>query len=119
MREKSMYAKYRVSSILLGIGLVLLAGKSLAQVPDVDANEISATSGVLLPSPSITETHDATALAINPGNMGFLDSWSFVYVGSWLKQQQRIAGQGHGFFLGLPIGPVGFGIGVEPLFPPE
>jgi protease-4 len=78
-----------------------------------------ATSGVLLPSPWITETVDATALAVNPANLAFLDSWNLTYVGAWLSDQTSVAGQGHGFFFAFPAGPLGFGVAVEPLFPPD
>ena len=84
----------------------------------MDANEVDATGGVLLPSPSITENNDALALSVNPANLAFLDSWNLTYVGSWVQNQRRLAGQGHGFFLGVPAGPVSFGLAVEPLSPP-
>lgn len=114
-----MFLKYHVLTALTGAFLTLLLGRLASAQDEVDANEIDATGGVLLPSPSVTETRDATALAVNPGNLGFIESWDLFYVGSWLKDQQRLAGQGHGFFLGLPLGPIGFGVGVEPLFPGE
>ncbi len=105
----------------LSISLVLtsvLTALSAAAQPMVDANEVNASEGVVLPSPSITETRDATALAVNPANLGFLDAWNLVYVGSWLETaQRRLTGQGHGFFFALPVGPVGLGVGVEPLSP--
>jgi protease-4 len=78
-----------------------------------------ATEGVQLPSPSITEVNDATALSVNPANLGFLDSWSFGYAGAWIDDQDRLAGQGHGLFFGFPLGPLGFGIAAEFLVPPE
>jgi protease-4 len=77
-----------------------------------------ATEGVLLPSPSVTEVNDATALSVNPANLGFLDSWSFTYAGAWVDDQDHIAGQGHGLFFGFPLGPLGFGIATEFLLPP-
>ena len=91
---------------------------SEAHAQQVDANEIDATGGVLLPSPTITETNDAMSLAINPANLGFMSSWSLTYVGAWVQDQRRLAGQGHGFFFGMPIGPIALGLGVEPLSPP-
>ncbi len=84
-----------------------------------EVQDKQSTGGVLLPSPSITETRDSTALAVNPSNLALLDSWSFTYVGSWLQEQEHLAGQGHGFFLGFPIGPLALGIGTEILTPSE
>ncbi len=77
-----------------------------------------ATEGVVLPASSTTEVNDATALSVNPANIGFLDSWSFVYAGSWLADQRHLAGQGHGLFLALPIGPLGLALATEFLTPP-
>ncbi len=77
-----------------------------------------ATEGVLLPSPSLTEVDDASALSVNPANLGFLDSWNLEYVGAWIDDQNHIAGQGHGLFFGFPLGPLGFGISTELLMPP-
>ena len=88
------------------------------QAQQVDANEVDATGGVLLPSPSITESQDALSLSVNPANIGFMESWNFAYVGAWVLDQHRLAGQGHGFFFGMPVGPVGWGVAVEPLAPP-
>ncbi|MBW2277030.1 MAG: signal peptide peptidase SppA [Deltaproteobacteria bacterium] len=77
------------------------------------------TEGVVLPSPSVTETDDATAIAINPAAIGFLDSWSFTYVGAWVNTQDRLTGQGHGLFFAFPLGPIGLGVATEFLTPPE
>jgi protease-4 len=76
------------------------------------------TEGVVLPSPSLTETDDATSIAINPAAIGFLDSWSFAYVGAWVNNQDRLAGQGHGLFFAFPLGPLGLGMATEFLTPP-
>ncbi|MCP4674825.1 MAG: signal peptide peptidase SppA [Deltaproteobacteria bacterium] len=92
------------------------AGTALAQDEVQDKRP---TDGVLLPTPSITETRDSTALAVNPSNLALLDSWSFTYIGSWLQEQEHLAGQGHGFFFGFPIGPLALGIGTEILTPSE
>ncbi len=100
-------------------GIVFVLGSvafSVAAQPK-DANELSATDGVLLPSLSVTEVDNAAASALNPANLGFLESWNLFYTGAWTQRQQRLAGQGHGFFFGIPIGPIGFGISVEPLMP--
>lgn len=77
------------------------------------------TEGVLLPVPSITETREATALAVNPANLSFLDSWNLVYVGAWVQSQEHLSGQGHGVFFGFPIGPLSFGVAAEGLTPPD
>jgi protease-4 len=77
------------------------------------------TEGVVLPSPSLTETDDATAIAINPSAIGFLDSWNFAYVGAWVNTQHRLAGQGHGLFFAFPLGPLGLGLATEFMTPPE
>jgi protease-4 len=79
-----------------------------------------ATEGIVLATPSITEIGDATALSVNPANLGFLDAWNIVYAGAWLNSGQRhLAGQGHGIFLAAPLGPFGLGISTEFLNTPE
>ncbi|MBN2531142.1 MAG: signal peptide peptidase SppA [Deltaproteobacteria bacterium] len=77
------------------------------------------TEGIFLPSPSLTEVSDATAIATNPANIGFLDSWSFVYAAASSTKYSHLPGQGHGFFLAFPAGPLGFGVGTELLLPHE
>jgi len=77
------------------------------------------TEGVTLPATSSTEVNDATALSINPANIGFLDSWSFVYAGSRVVEQRHLAGQGHGLFLAFPIGPFGLAVSTEFMNPPK
>jgi protease IV len=116
--EDFMFHERRLGSLSLTLLLmVLIVPRAHAQ--QVDANEIDPTGGVLLPSPSITETGDASVLAVNPANIAFLDAWNLTYVGAWVQDQKRLAGQGHGFFFGLPLGSfVGFGFGIEPLAPP-
>ncbi len=77
------------------------------------------TEGVLLLSPSITDTVDATAISFNAANLSLLDSWNLMYVGAYVQDQQHLTGHGHGFFFGFPIGPVGIGIAIEGLTPPD
>ena len=110
-----MLMKLKASLLLVTVGW-FVASTASAQVKD--ANEVGATDGVLLPSSTITEVDDAVSSAVNPANLAFLESWHFQYVGAWVQNQLRLTGQGHGFFFGVPIGPVGFGISVEPLIPP-
>jgi protease IV len=112
IKEESMLIPRFSSTTILVVLLISLAG-SLAL-----AQDINPTGGVLLPSPSITETNDATALATNPANLAFLDSWNFTYVGSWLSDHDHLVGQGHGFFFAFPLGPLALGLGLEPLKPP-
>ncbi|MBN2714468.1 MAG: S49 family peptidase, partial [Deltaproteobacteria bacterium] len=75
------------------------------------------TQGIQLPSPSVTEVDDATAISTNPANIGFLDSWSFVYAAASMGDYSHMAGQGHGFYFAFPAGPFGFGIATELLLP--
>jgi len=103
------------SAALLFAGAILAAGGVSAQ----EAVHARGSEGVLLPSPSLTESDDATALSVNPANLGFLDSWSFVYAGSWLSDQRHRAGQGHGLFLAVPLGPFGLAISTEFMTPPD
>lgn len=95
--------------------VVLLPGIAGAQ-----SHVPRATEGIVLSTPSITEVGDATALSVNPANMGFLDSWSVVYAGAWLNSGQlHLAGQGHGLYLAAPLGPFGIGIATEFLTTPD
>ncbi len=98
-------------SVLMAWGAAVSAQENIPQKKH--------TEGVLLPSPSLTDTRDATALSVNPANPAFLDAWNFVYVGSWLQEQEHFTGQGHGFFFGVPVGPLALSAGVEALTPPQ
>jgi len=100
---------------LIALSAVALASSQVAAQGDYKRP----TEGVVLPSPSVTETDDATAIAINPAAIGFLDSWNFTYVGAWVASQDRLAGQGHGLFFAFPLGPLGFGVATEFLTPTE
>lgn len=110
MSKKSIFFLFLAGCISFG---------TIASAQTKDANEVRATEGVLLPAPAITEVDDALSSAINPANLGFLAAWNFTYVGAWIQNQMNLTGQGHGFFFGVPLGPVGFGISVEPLLPPS
>jgi protease-4 len=77
------------------------------------------TEGVVLLSPSITETVDATSISFNPANLSLLDSWNLMYVGAYVQDQEHLTGHGHGFFFGFPVGPVGIGLAIEGLSPPD
>lgn len=112
-----MFDKARLLAITAAVVVAVMTSVSPALAQE--AIYARATEGVILPTPWLTETDDATALSINPANMGFLDSWSFVYAGSWLADQRHLAGQGHGLFLAVPLGPFGLGISTEFLTPPS
>lgn len=105
---------------LIGCALVLFiasfSSSASAQDEPVDRK---GTDGVLQPSTSITETRDAASLSVNPANIALLDSWSLAYVGAWVGDQSSLAGQGHGGFFAVPIGPLGLGVSVEALTPPD
>jgi protease IV len=102
--------------------LTALAALALAAPRPVAAQEHlpRASEGIVLATPSVTEVGDATALSVNPANLGFLDSWSVVYAGAWLQTDQRhLAGQGHGIFLAAPLGPFGLGVSTEFMTAPD
>ncbi|MBN2802306.1 MAG: signal peptide peptidase SppA [Deltaproteobacteria bacterium] len=80
---------------------------------------VNPTDGVLLSSPSVTEINDATAISVNPANMGFMGSWSLVYTGSWVDSQPYLAGHGHGLFFSFPFKKFALGISTELLLPPQ
>ena len=106
-----MFDKARLLAITAAVVVAVMTSVSPALAQE--AIYARATEGVILPTPWLTAADDATALSINPANMGFLDSWSFVYAGSWLADQRHLAGQGHGLFLAVPLGPFGLGISTE------
>lgn len=108
---------HRLCVALLALFLVCLTSRlSQAQGENIYTNP---TDGVLLLSPSITETVDATAIAINSANLALLDSWNLMYVGGYVQDQQHLTGHGHGFFFGFPVGPLGFGVAIEGLGAPD
>ncbi len=105
----------RIVAATLALGLMAASWTSIAQNHKLYTR---ATEGVVLPSPSITDVDDATALSVNPANLGFLDSWNLTYVGAWVDDQDRLAGQGHGLFFAFPLGPLGFGVATEFMLAP-
>jgi protease IV len=109
-------SRIRIAMLAAAAAAVVLvpwAARAQSHVP-------RATEGIVLSTPSITEVGDATALSVNPANMGFLDSWSVVYAGAWLDPGQlHVAGQGHGLFLAAPLGPFGLGVSAEFLNTPD
>jgi len=108
----------RIRTALLAAAAALVA--LLPATARAQAHEPRATEGIVLSTPSITEVGDATALSVNPANLGFLDSWNVVYAGAWLTtDQSHLAGQGHGIYLAAPLGPFGLGISTEFLTTPE
>lgn len=106
---------------LRSIAVVAAALAALTAAPPATAQQHlpKASEGVVLATPSVTEVGDASALSVNPAHLGFLDSWSIVYAGSWLNDGAHLAGEGHGVFLAAPLGPFGFGLATEFLTTPE
>ncbi|MCU0663677.1 MAG: signal peptide peptidase SppA [Myxococcota bacterium] len=108
------------SPVLPCVALLLLASR-FAVAQEEPPTDRQATLGVVLPSKSLTEDDDATALSTNPANLALLESWSFVYSGAYVRDQMALAGHGHGFFFAFPIKllPLSLGVGIEALLPGE
>jgi len=99
------------------VAALLLA---LAPAPGVSWD---ATDGVVLPVPSLVDQDEPVALAINPANLGFMNSWSLMYVGAHtveVAQQTVTEGSGHGIYIGTHVfGPLALAASLDILFPPD
>src|SRR5262245_60471238 len=80
------------------------------------------TPGVYNPALGITSEPDASAVEKNPSSLGFLHSWSAVYLHSELSSSGVVGGRGDGFFIAsqLPyLTALSVGAGLQLIRPPN
>ena len=105
----------------LAVALVLaFATTARAQKP-VPAGE-PPTQGVYNPTVGVAGDADASSIERNPASLGFLRSWSGVYLHSELDPNGTVGGRGDGFFFASPLPYLHnlmLGIGVQSIRPPD
>jgi protease IV len=106
--------------------VVSLAALAVALAPDahaappVPAGE-PATAGVYNPTLGVAGDGDASAIERNPASLGWLRSWSGVYLHSELDGSGTVGGRGDGFFFATPLPylhNIMLGLGVQSIRPP-
>ncbi|MDB4966969.1 MAG: signal peptide peptidase SppA, type, partial [Myxococcales bacterium] len=101
--------------------VVALSASARAQViRPVPAGE-PPTAGVYNPSLGVAGDGDASAIEKNPASLGYLPSWSGVYLHSELDSGGVVGGRGDGFFFATPVpllSSLSIGAGVQLLRPP-
>jgi len=101
-------------TLALAVVVLLAAGSLHAWEP---------TDGIVLPVPSIVEQDEPVALEVNPANLGFLNSWSLMFLGSYpvnVEQQDITEGGGYGLYFGSHVfGPLSVGTSLDLLFPSD
>jgi protease IV len=106
MRRSSFYA------VLL---TMFLHGGARAQLPEPP------TQGLYNPTVGVAGDVDASNLERNPAGLGFLRSWSGVYLHSQFDEAKRPGPGGDGFFFAMPVpylSAFSIGIGVQSIRPP-
>ena len=104
----------RLSVALL---LSLVARAASAQVVPAEP-----TQGLYNPTQSVAGDADASSVERNPAGLGFLKSWSGVYLHTQLADDGRAGPGGDGFFFASPIpylSAFSAGIGVQSIRPPS
>jgi protease IV len=103
----------------LVLALVTVARFARAQQP-IPAGE-PPTPGVYNPTLGVAGDADASAVEKNPAALGFLPSWSGVYLHSELDPAGVVGGRGDGFFVATPLplfSMISLGAGVQLMRPP-
>jgi protease-4 len=80
-----------------------------------------ATPGVYNPTVGLAGDADASSIERNPAGLGFLRSWSGVYLHTEVDDQGTIGGRGDGFFFASPLpylSSLALGAAVQSIRPP-
>jgi protease IV len=111
----------RARPVLLVLSSLLLAVPALGQpMPALPIAE-PATQGVRNPTVGVASDADASSLERNPAMLGYLRSWSGVYLHSEVTGGGTVGGEGDGFFFASPLPWVSAlvaGAGVQSIRPP-
>jgi len=87
------------SLVLLLAFFLLTTGTARAQVPRGE----QPTAGVYNPTLGIVSDSDASATEKNPALLGWLKSWSGVFLHTELDPNLRVGGRGDGLFVATPL----------------
>ena len=111
----------KASVVRLGLAAALFfAATARAQTHPILVGE-PPTPGVYNPTIGLAGDADASDLEKNPASLGFLPSWSGVYLHSELDPNGTVGGRGDGFFIASPIpylSALSVAAGVQLLRPP-
>jgi protease-4 len=88
---------------LLGLLLCVLVAPAAAQPAPPQPRGEPATQGVANPTQGVAADPDASSIERNPAMLGYLRSWSGVYVHSELWDTGTVGGRGDGFFFASPL----------------
>jgi hypothetical protein len=83
-----------------------------AYAPSAHAQLERAVQPMALPAVSLTAPDDALAVDVNPAALGFLPSWSFVFLMMDSVGEVEFGDAGYGFFGAVPL-PLGFALGAS------
>lgn len=108
----------RLAFASLPFGLSLALGTSPARAQDDIAADLRPTRGVEIPAGAVVGDADATALELNPGQLGMLSDSSLVLVSNFWPGDAVRPGRGTGLFYGAPfLGSAAVGLGYQWLRP--
>lgn len=85
---------------------------AVAYAPSAHAQLERAVQPLALPAVSLTAPDDALAVDVNPAALGFLPSWSFVFLMMESAGDVDFGEAGYGFFGAIPL-PLGFALGAS------
>ena len=106
---------------LVGALLALALASPSARAQPIPVGE-PPTPGVYNPTLGLAGDADASAVEKNPASLGYLPSWSGVYLHSELDPAQHVGGRGDGFFVATPLpylSAISLGAAVQLLRPPS
>ncbi|HET6283613.1 MAG TPA: signal peptide peptidase SppA [Polyangia bacterium] len=89
------------------------SGVAWAQAPAVGSGDYRPSDGVFIPGRALAGDADATAVEVNPGQLGFLGGSSLVLVGDAASDTGPLSGRGVSLMAGVPLllnSAIGFGI---------
>ena len=106
---------------LLLLPAVLLSLPARAQTRPLPVGE-PPTPGVYNPTIGVAGDADASSVEKDAASLGFLPSWSGVYLHSELDSHGTVGGDGDGFFVATPLpylSAISLGAGVQLIRPPD
>lgn len=101
-------ARMRIHLVLVALAAVL----TCALAPAAHAQLDRAIRPIALPPVSLSAPDDALAVDVNPAALGFLPSWSFVFLMMNASEDAAFGEAGYGFFGAVPL-PLGFALGAS------
>ncbi|HEX8954177.1 MAG TPA: signal peptide peptidase SppA, partial [Polyangia bacterium] len=110
----------KASLVIAAVALFVSSAARAQTTPPLPVGE-PPTPGVYNPTLGLAGDADASAVEKNAASLGFLPSWSGVYLHSELDGHGTVGGDGDGFFIASPLpylSAIALGAGVQLLRPP-